>query len=143
MLLLVLHVAVTGYLTGLIWVVQRVHYPLFRRVSSAEFAASHHEHTRRITVVVAPAMLLEAGTAVWIALRPPAGVAAALSWLGLALVVVIWLSTTFVQVPLHRRLASGFESGAHRALVRGNWIRTAAWSARLAIAVGMLVQAVR
>lgn len=133
-LILLLNTAATGVMIGLIWFVQVVHYPLFARVGQAGFAAYAREHQRRTTWVVALPMLLEAGTAVLLALRPPAGVPPALAWAGLALVGVLWASTLWLQVPQHTRLASGFDAESARRLVRGNWVRTVAWTLR-----GMLV----
>jgi hypothetical protein len=53
-------------------------------------------------------------------------------WLlaSLPLLALIWISTGFVQIPLHNTLTSGFDAHAHRRLVTTNWSRTAAWSAR-------------
>ena len=45
--------AVACALTGLIWTIQVVHYPLFARVGEAEWRAYEREHQRRITLVVA------------------------------------------------------------------------------------------
>ena len=42
------------------------------------------------------------------------------------LVAVNWHSTALIQVPLHRRLAGGFDPSAARRLVVTNWWRTAA-----------------
>ena len=44
-----------------------------------------------------------------------------------------------VQVPLHRRLQGGFDAAAHRRLVRTNWLRTAAWTLRAALALRLAV----
>jgi hypothetical protein len=41
-----------------------------------------------------------------------------------------WLSTWRIQIPLHHRLAKGFDPEVHRRLVATNWGRTAAWSIR-------------
>lgn len=51
-------------------------------------------------------------------------------WLGLGLLAIIWLSTLFMQVPLHNLLAQGFDPSVHHKLVTSNWLRTIAWSAR-------------
>ena len=53
-------------------------------------------------------------------------------WLlaSLPLLALIWISTGFVQIPLHNTLTTGFDAHAHRRLVTTNWWRTAAWSAR-------------
>ena len=50
--------------------------------------------------------------------------------ISLCLLAVVWISTFAVQVPLHRRLAEGYDAARHRRLVLSNWIRTLAWTAR-------------
>ncbi len=125
-----IQLAATLMLTGLIWTIQCVHYPLFERVGREGFAAYHKAHGMRITWLVSPLMILEAAcAAVWIIDRPE-GVGAITAWAGAGLVAVLWISTAGMQIPLHRTLAGGFDPDAHRALVRGNWIRTGAWTAR-------------
>ena len=133
-LLLVAHAFVTLFLTGLIWFVQVVHYPLFDRVGKREFARYEQQNTRRTGLVVGGPMLLELMLAVVLAWSP-GGTAA---WCGLGLLGIIWLSTAVWQIPMHRRLEQGFDLAAHRQLVRGNWIRTIAWSLRGLLAVLML-----
>lgn len=123
----VIHLMATAGMAGVLWTVQLAVYPLFDAVGQGEFPGYHRRYTTRITVVVVPLMCLETGTAAWLVFTGlrTGGFMAALGLLGLA-----WLSTFAVQVPLHRRLTAGFDAGAHRCLVRGNWVRTAAWSAR-------------
>jgi hypothetical protein len=115
---------------GIIWFVQVVHYPLFSRVGADGYPAYQAAHGRLTTFVVAPPMLLELGTGIWLAIRPPSYFPPALAWTGLALIIAIWLSTVFLQVPMHNRLERGFDAGAHRRLVLGNLVRTVAWTAR-------------
>lgn len=140
-LLLLVHAITTWFLVGLIWFVQIVHYPLFAAVgdgAARTYAAAHQRRTS--TVVVAP-MILEALCAIAVALRAavfgPFLVAA-----GLLLLVLIWVSTFALQVPLHnaraRRLSAGDRSGTVRALVATNWIRTAGWSLRGLVAAALL-----
>jgi hypothetical protein len=128
--ILLLHVASTGMMIGVIWFVQIVHYPMFSLVGRAGFAAYEAAHSRLTTVVVAPPMLVELATGAYLSLRPPPGMPPAALWAGLALIAVIWLSTWLLQVPRHRALEAGFDPAAHRALVGTNWIRTVAWTAR-------------
>ncbi|MEM1203495.1 MAG: hypothetical protein AAGN66_09740 [Acidobacteriota bacterium] len=125
-----LQLGATLALTGLIWTIQVVQYPLFAKVGAEAFTGYHVGHSQRITWVVVPLMLAELATALaWMTSRP-AGVPAWAAWLGLGLVAVVWLSTAFLQVPQHGILSVGFDPGAHRFLVVSNWLRTAAWSAR-------------
>jgi uncharacterized membrane protein len=133
-----LHAAVTAFMAGLIWMVQLVHYPLFDRVEPGAFPDFHAAHSRRIALIVVPAMTLEALLALLLVLRPPEGVPPWLAGAGLLLVVVNSLSTALLQVPLHRRLAREFDPSAHRALVLTNTVRTSGWSVRVVIAFAIL-----
>jgi hypothetical protein len=56
----------------------------------------------------------------------------------LALVLLIWAVTFFISVPFHNRLAQGFDYISIDGLVRTNWLRTLAWTARLALLSYML-----
>jgi hypothetical protein len=125
--------AATLYMTGVIWLVQIVHYPLFALVGRDGFALYEARHTSWITWVVAPAMVVELATALALLAARPTGVPPAALWLGVGLLAVIWLSTLVLQVPAHTVLAEGFDAVAHRRLVATNWIRTLAWTARSAL----------
>ncbi len=125
--LLTLHTAVTWALVGLIWTIQAVHYPLFAQVGPETFKAYHHRHTTQITWVVAPLMLTELATAAWLVI---AGNHDARLLASLPLLAFNWLSTWRVQIPLHDKLAAGFDAATHQRLVASNWWRTAAWTLR-------------
>ena len=138
-----LQLASTLFLTGLIWCIQVVHYPLMSEVAVERFRSFHRRHGTRISVIVVLPMVVELLSAVVLALP---GAVAAPRWmtlLGLALVLAIWVSTFGLQVPQHRRLADGFDPAAHRALVRGNWIRTAGWTVRAGLVAAMTAAAIQ
>jgi len=137
--LLVAHALVTWSLCGLIWFVQVVHYPLFLHVPAAAAVAYEREHCRRITPLVAPLMLLELSLTAWLCWAPPAGMTRAAAFAGAALLAVVWLSTVALQVPLHARLERGDDRLAKLRLVRTNWLRTAAWTLRGALAAALLL----
>jgi hypothetical protein len=139
--LFLVHVGATLFMVGLIWFVQVVHYPLFERVGEHGFAVYERLHTLRTTWVVAPPMLVEAATALLLLTRRPAGVSSTQVLVGLGLLVVIWLSTAFLQVPRHQQLAGGFDPAVHHALVLTNWLRTLAWSARGVLVLSMTARA--
>ena len=131
------HLAATLVMTGVIWFVQVVHYPLFAGVGAAGFREYAARHGRRTTWVVAGPMLVELGTGAVLLWRRPAFLPAAVAWVGAALLAVVWLSTWGLQVPRHAELGVGFDARAHRRLVRTNWLRTAAWTARAALLAGV------
>lgn len=129
-LLLLSHFAATLIMIGVIWFVQVVHYPLFAKTGSADFRSYEQRHTSLTTWVVAPPMLVEGITALLLFCFRPTGVTNWQLSIGLSLLGIIWLSTTLVQVPCHNLLSQGFDPVVHQRLVRTNWMRTVAWSAR-------------
>jgi len=140
---LLIHIAATLFMTGLIWFVQVNHYPLFASVGQEGFAAYERLHQRRTTWVVAPVMLAELVSGLALLLRPPAGVPPGVVVAGAVLLALIWLSTAALQVPQHRRLERGFDVAAHHALCRTNWIRTAAWTVRCLLVLWMAGRVMR
>ena len=129
-LIFTLHLASTLFMTGVIWFVQIVHYPLFGGVGEADFAAYEGRHTWLTGLVVAPPMLIELATGAALVWRRPEGVPLQEVVIGLALLGVIWFSTYLLQIPRHTILSEGFDVAAHRELVLTNWLRTVAWSLR-------------
>lgn len=123
------HSVSTIAMCAIIWFVQLVHYPLFARVGLHEFKEYEAEHVRRITWIVAPLMLVELASSAMLVVEDRSLTHIS----GLALVGVIWASTLLLQVPLHSRLSEGFDETVARRLVRSNWVRTLAWSARLGL----------
>ncbi len=133
------HAGATWFMVGLIWFVQVVHYPLMGEVPTYAFSAYARSHQRRTTWIVGPVMILEGFSAMmllWTPHREFAGTP--MRWIGLTLLILIWASTFAVQVPLHERLASGFDRAVWRRLVTTNWLRTIAWTFRGIIATLLL-----
>ena len=125
------HLGATLMMVGILWMVQIVQYPLFSKVDGVGFDGFHDAHMTTITFVVGPLMLVEVATAVGLLLARPGWIPSWSMWAGLALIGLVWLSTWFVQVPLHNALASGgLEVAVVDKLVATNWVRTLGWSAR-------------
>ena len=136
------NLARTLALFGLIWFVQLVHYPLFLRIAPQDFAAWEAEHANRTGWVAAPLMVAELLTALLLlraSLRPPQ-IHTYEAALGAALTIVLWLSTFFVQVPLHNRLHRGSNPALIRRLIHTNWVRTITWTARAALVLCWLLR---
>lgn len=133
----------TLYLTGLIWVIQIVQYPFFAHFKGEDFTKYHAAYTFWITPIVAPMMILEIITSILILFYPPQDVTFNLLIGGLVLAVIVWLSTFFIQVPLHERLGADFDLNVANSLVYTNWIRTVAWSLRAVLMIYLLWKSVR
>jgi hypothetical protein len=147
-LLFLTQFAATLFMTGLIWFVQIVHYPLFATVhihtSSDAFRAYEDRHASRTSFVVFPSMAVELLTAL-AALFPnlrPAFLLQTAAISSAVLVLAIWASTGLVQVPLHHRLASNPTAAAIRSLVVSNWLRTTLWTARAILLANALFRAI-
>lgn len=131
-LLFALQLFATVAMTGIIWFVQVVHYPLFALIPDPHHAQYAVQHQRRTGLVVGPLMALELLTALlalFSSLRP-SFVTRAGSYAGCAMLAAIWLATAFVQVPAHNQLLSGMKEATVRRLVVTNWIRSIAWTVR-------------
>ena len=140
---LVVQVAVTWALVGLIWTIQLVHYPLLAGIAVEAYPRWQRLHMTRITAVVGPLMIVEGFTAAMLLLLawrdgPRALVPWALA--GGLLLVLVWLSTALLQAPAHGRLTAGFDPALHRWLVRTNWLRTLLWSGRGVLLALLLVR---
>ena len=135
--------AATWAMTGVIWVIQVVHYPIFdvvdRGADGAGWVRFGERHRASISFVVGPFMALEGATGLWIVADPPGDASRLLPLVALALMGVAYGVTAFVSVPLHERLTSVFDAEAHRRLVATNWWRTAAWTLRGVVLAVLLI----
>lgn len=127
--LVLLQVASCFFLTGLIWTIQVVHYPSFSWIQKDRFSAFSSFHSRRISLVVIPVMLVELFTA-GILLLTKSPIAPSLLVVNAVIVGLIWASTFFLSVPCHSRLSVGFSKQSAAKLVATNWSRTLLWSSR-------------
>ena len=142
-LVLLANFVATAVMTGVIWFVQWVHYPLLATVPVDRAVETAVEHQRRTGQVLALPMAAEGVTTFWLLVSRPDAVSLVLPWLGAVLLAVALGSTVFLSVPLHSKMATNPTSDVGRRLVVTNWPRTIAWSARAVVCTVMLLQVVR
>jgi hypothetical protein len=135
---LLVQAAATLFMTGVIWFVQIVHYPLMARVGTSGFPAYETDHARLTGYIVILPMTVELACAAYLLFKPPSPTLPISVIVGAVLVVVIWLSTFLLQVPQHNTLQHTFNPDAHSRLVSTNWIRTIAWTIRSVIVLYLL-----
>lgn len=121
----VLNLAMTWALVSLIWIVQLVHYPSFHFIAEIDFSGFHVHHTQSITWVVMPLMLAELGLGFFLAAQNNWAWSYLFPFL---IVILLWLSTFLVQVPLHNALGAGKDTAVIDRLVQTNWWRTILWT---------------
>ncbi len=128
-------------MAGLIWFVQVVHYPLFAFVGQEQSVPYALAHQRRTSLVVAVPMAVEGVTALGVFFLAPEQLSRWWGAAGLVLLGVVLASTVLLQVPRHATLAVRYDAAVVRSLVRTNWIRTIGWTARAALAAGLVIWA--
>jgi len=125
----------TLVLSGIIWTVQLVHYPLMTLVDRDAFVGYEAAHAPRMAAVVVLPWTVQGITTAWLLVERPAAVGASLVWSGALAAALTVLVTVAWSVPAHARLAMGFDERVHALLVRTNWLRTTAWTTHAAIAL--------
>ena len=125
-----LNISSTWFMVGLIWLIQIVHYPLFKHVGKNDFQIYHNGHSMMITPLVGTVMIIELISSILLVFFPPKNVSISFPIIGVVLVFIVWTSTAFLQIPNHNALSKAYEFEAHNLLVQTNWIRTIAWSMR-------------
>jgi hypothetical protein len=112
-------------LVVLIWLVQLIIYPVFEYMNPKELKNWHRIYVPRITIIVAPLMILQL---IFYLSDFEFGAIAVIQSFAL---VGIWLNTFLQAVPLHSRIftSEGDQiKPALQKLLRVNWIRTVLWS---------------
>ncbi|MFO7846388.1 MAG: hypothetical protein R6V27_07495 [Balneolaceae bacterium] len=126
----------SAFMTGLIWTVQLVHYPSFHAFEKNQFAKHMDFHRTRISYIVLPVMLLELASSVSLAAMSTNFRSEFI--IALAVLIIIWASTFFLQVPAHGAIAQTYDRDVVKKLVATNWIRTLCWTFRTSILLYVL-----
>lgn len=120
----------TFFMTGLIWLIQLVHYPAFHKVNPQKFSEFESFHSRTITWIVLPVMSLELVISIYLMLEMSGTYGWWVGLTNLGTVGFLWIYTLLVSARIHGQLASGYNSDLVNKLVRTNWARTTVWSLR-------------
>lgn len=132
------HLGFTGIMTGLIWMVHMVHYPLFAHVGPENYQTYQSEHMRRISVLLAVPWVGEVSLGGLIFLLAPNSTLRVVALVAGILQVVIAVVTGFVAAPAHGRLLDGFNADELQGLLRANLVRSILWTIRLGFAVAIV-----
>lgn len=119
-----LNILITFGLVILIWIIQILHYPSFFYYEEKEFSRAMLFHQRAVTFITLPLMVSELVVSGLIVFKTTS----LFSIMGVILVALIWISTFFIQVPLHEKLTHSKNTEFITKLIKTNWIRTYLWS---------------
>ena len=112
---------VSSILLGLILVIHFVHYKSFNFIDIEKFVEFHKFHTKNISFLVIPLMIIEVVISIIIFYF------SILSLINLSLVALIWIITFLLQVPSHNKLSTGKSIAEIEKLVSGNVFRVYLW----------------
>ncbi len=138
---LIANIVSTWMMIGVIWFVQRVHYPLLASVGIDRARDVATEHQRRTGQVVGFPMAVEGVSTLALLAARPSGVSWVWPWIGAALLAVALGSTVLVSVPLHAQMADAPDDTVGPRLVVTNWPRTISWSLRGVVVLVMAAEA--
>ena len=135
--ILIINLAIALIATGLIWTIQLVHYPSMKFIPEEKFTAYHNFHSHRISILAIPIMLIELFTSLGLFYQNSNSYNHIFT-INLILVILIWISTFLIQVPMHNTLSSAKNARVLNHLILSNWIRTILWTARSLLMVSYL-----
>ena len=123
------HLIFTSIMTGVIWVIQIVHYPSFHFIEKELYTAFQKFHMNKISIIVIPIMLAELITGMMLFLDKSSK--SPFLIISFVILVLIWLITGVFFSKAHNELMTGYQELVVNQLVAMNWIRTLLWTLRL------------
>ena len=123
------HLIFTSIMTGVIWVIQIVHYPSFHFIEKELYTAFQKFHMNKISIIVMPIMLAELITGIMLFLDKSSK--SPFLIISIIILVLIWLITGVFFTKAHNELIAGYQELVVNQLVAMNWIRTLLWTLRL------------
>lgn len=128
----ILNLVLSGILMGVILMTQFISYPLLKSIPKDSFTDYHATYTGYIAPLVGPLMVFELIVISILTFQDPTNTIHIAS---AALVIMIWLSTFLIQVPLHNKLSKSYHAERINSLIHSNWIRTLSWTVKFALAL--------
>ena len=125
---------ISSFMFAIITITQIVTYPLFYMVGKDQFPIYHSNYVYRISLIAAPVMLVEILLAIVL-------VSISMSYLTISnflVIFFIFLSTFFIQVPIHEKIKLEPNFELFNRLNKTNWIRTLLWFLKCIISFNIL-----
>jgi DMSO reductase anchor subunit len=112
--------------------VQLLIYPSFKYFNKEALFNWHNRYTIRMAFVVIPLMFSQLALTLFSCYKN----ATLLSCLHLILVLLAWVTTVLIFIPIHKKLSNNnSNSQLLQKLVNYNWLRVIIWNATFAVSV--------
>jgi len=113
---------ISSFMFGLILTTQIVSYPMFLKVENS-FSDYHMSYVNKISTIAAPFMILELLLSLLFVFLLESYIAVII----FLIMLLIFLCTFFIQVPIHEKLKNNFNVLLCNKLIKTNWIRVFLW----------------
>ena len=113
---------ISSFMLGLILTTQIVSYPMFLKVEE-NFSVYHMSYVNKISIIAAPFMIIELLLSLFFVFFIKSYIAVST----FLIMVLIFLCTFFIQVPIHEKLKNNFNISLCDKLIKTNWIRVFLW----------------
>ena len=109
-------------------------------VGEDEFAALHQATGKRIVLLLVIPMLILTVFCVLMFWFRPAPVSKSLVWFALAGLIMGWISSAFIQIPIQVQLSMGKDDALLHKLIVSDWIRFFAWIIYITAVINMALR---
>ena len=113
---------ISSFMLGLILTTQIVSYPMFLKAEE-NFSVYHMSYVNKISIIAAPFMIIELLLSLFFVFFIKSYIAVST----FLIMVLIFLCTFFIQVPIHEKLKNNFNISLCDKLIKTNWIRVFLW----------------
>lgn len=124
--ILFFHFFLTFFMTGVIWLIQLIHYPSFSFIDKNKYSKFQTFHMNKITPIVGPIIILEVSTGFYLLYFFNSE--SIFFLINFLINILILMMTIIVFGTIHKKLIDGFKTSLFKKLISLNWIRTFLWS---------------
>ena len=124
---------ISSFMFGLILTTQIVSYPMFLKAEE-NFSVYHMSYVDKISTIAAPLMIIELFLSLLFIILLQSYFAISI----FLIMILIFLSTFFIQVPIHEKLKNNYNIYLCNKLINTNWIRVFLWLSKCIISFIMI-----
>ena len=121
-------------MVGISLITHFVTYPSFKLIKSSSFSEFHKSYTNKMLFIVAPVMILELISSLLLVNFDKSDNNLEIGFL--IILMLIWLLTFFIIVPIHNKLTVNYNKDLNQKLIKYNGLRTILWMIKLILFIG-------
>jgi len=119
---------------GISLITHFVTYPSFMFIKSENFSKFHDTYSKIMLFIAGPIMTLEFFTTFFSAFY----ITSSLILISFFLVILIWILTFFIIVPIHKKIALKYNDQLNKKLIKFNGYRTLLWICKFGFMISII-----